>query len=234
MAVLITRPKIDSLILKKALDTQNICSFVFPTLEIKQLQPILDKNYQVVVFISKNSVDFGIKYLKQLVEYKILAVGSATASRLLKYGYKADYYPKNKPSSTSLLAIAEVVNIKNSNILIMRGVGGVNTLKLGFENNNNIVDYLEVYERIKNTKINKYRDNLEKFLQENPQIIIITSCDILEALVQLTDKIDKNIKLLVISERIKKYAISIGFSRIIVTKGITNLDIITGVKNWLN
>jgi uroporphyrinogen-III synthase len=235
MAILITRPEADSLILKDYLGSE-IKSFIFPTLQTKKLNPALhalNKNYQAVVFISKNSVDFGIDYLKKLNNCLILAVGKATAKRLEEFGYKVDFYPQEKPSSKSLLKIPQVAELKNKNILIFRGRGGVETLKNGFVKHNNDVDYLEVYDRVVNENADKYQSDLIKFSKQQQKIILITSCDILDGLLQLT-KIDKKTHLLVISERIKKYATSLGFCNIILSRSISNQSIKEGLIKWLN
>lgn len=232
MAVLITRPLKESLELQKYL--KGIKSYIFPTLTTEKLNTkLLHKNYQVIVFISKNSVGCGIEYIKELNKPLILAVGEKTAKTLENYGYKVDFYPKQNPSSKSLLAIPEVGNIKDKNILIIRGKGGVETLKNGFIKNNNSVDYLEVYERKTITNREEFIANLDKFLLEKQQLILITSCDILDALISLVD-INKNINLLVVSERIKNYATSLGFYNIIVSKDISNPSIKKEIKEWLN
>lgn len=233
MAVLITRPITESIKLQNYLKDE-VQSFIYPTLTTKKLSPLLpQKHYQFVVFISKNAVDYGIKYLQNLANYKILAVGEKTANRLKNLGFNVSHYPRSNPSSKSLLAIPEVSQITGSNILIFRGKGGVETLKNGFVAHNNAVDYLEVYERKIIENNDKFTNNLHKFLQQHKQIILITSCDILDGLLELT-KVDKNIMLLVVSERIKKYANSLGFSNIIVTKDISNQSIKESLQKWLN
>jgi uroporphyrinogen-III synthase len=235
MALLITRPEQESKELQEYLG-DNIQSFIFPTLTICKLTPSLlhthYTRYQVVVFISKNAVDYGIEYLEKIDNPYILAVGSKTAKQLQTYGFDATY-PTTNPSSKSLLAMENVANITSKNILIVRGKGGAETLKKGFIAQNNNVDYLEVYERKVIENNDSFKDNLHSFLQKKRKIILITSCDILDGLLHLTP-IDKTITLLVVSKRIKKYANSLGFSNIIISTDMSNESIKRRLEEWLN
>jgi uroporphyrinogen-III synthase len=229
--VLITRPLKESIKLAQVLDRYYIENTIFPTLEIKALHPVNNNHYQVIIFISKNAVKYGAYILDKQQDYLLLAVGKATANALESLGYNVDYYPQHNPSSQALLELDAVKNIKNKNVLIVRGKGGVETLKNELGKHNN-VDYLEVYERLPNSNALQYQENLAQFHQAKEQIVIITSIDIFTALCNFTT-LDKNTKCVVASQRIANYLQNLGFCNIIITS-MANEEIVLGVKKWLN
>jgi uroporphyrinogen-III synthase len=201
-------------------------SILFPTLEIKALNAIpLHQQYNAVIFISANAVEYGITILEKLnlQHCHIFAVGVATANRIIHHGFKVDAYPSLKASSEALLSLNEVQQLQNQNILIFRGKGGRETLKEGLEKRNNQVEYVEVYERVECKATQLHKDSLLKLSNNQDFITTITSIESLSAMVNLIRKIDGNFlnkllktPLIVLSERIGVFAKSVGFLRIYV------------------
>ncbi len=229
--VLITKAKEQSKKLVQLLAANKINYAIFPAIQIKKLNTtLMHNNYDVIIFISTNAVKYGVKYIKNInrQQYLLLAVGNATANALKKYNFMVDYYPLHKPSSISLLELSAVKKIKHKKCLIIRGLAGEQTLKNTLIKNNNIVDYLEVYQRIISDITTNHIIEFNKFIKSNNQIILITSIDILNAVIKLVQIMQinfllKKIKLLVISDRIEKYAKSLGFNNIINSNDI-NID----------
>ena len=147
--ILVTRPlaQVDKLqiLLKEA----GLDYALFPAFEIKKLMPKLPSaSYDVIIFISVNAVIYAHEYLPQLLarDQKIFAVGPTTADKLMAVGVQVDAHPKKNASSEALLELDECQSIINKRVLIVRGRGGVETLKNELESSNQ-VDYLEVYVR---------------------------------------------------------------------------------------
>ncbi len=233
--VILTRPLAESIVLRQLLTTLHIPSEIFPTLEIHALTPEVHAVYDYLIFISKNAVKFGEYVAKNQQCAKILAVGSGTARILIERGYSVFAYPLEHPSSASLLAMPEVATLRGQHIGIVRGVGGVDTLKTGLESQHNKVSYIEVYERSPLQDIAPYLVKILPLLENDP-IILITSVDIFDALILHINphhSLDRQTRFVVASKRIQTYLNSQGFFNIIVAS-VHDADIIKGVQQWLN
>jgi uroporphyrinogen-III synthase len=117
--------------------------------------------------------------------------------------------------------------LRNKNILIFRGKGGRETLKIGLEKNLNQVEYAQVYNRIVCTLSTLHNQSLSDFLLDKKGFVSVTSNENLEGLVSLAKQLNaldslKQYPLIVLSERIKKYAQSLNFKQVIVTPNISD------------
>ena len=104
-----------------------------------------------IFFISKNAVAFGLDQLEQYwPQWPILlrwfAVGSGTSSALGPANVEV-IYPHNA-SSEGLLGMPELEHMAERKCLIVRGIGGRETLKEGLEARGAQVSYLETYQRV--------------------------------------------------------------------------------------
>lgn len=233
MNVLLTRPltqvkALESLILEKAHQP-----LLFPTLEVKSISLLAKRNhYDVVIFISANAVEHGLEILNSIEYQYIFTVGAATAKKLNHHGVSVDDFPKEKASSEALLSLESVAKLTSKNVLIFRGKGGRETLKIGLEENHNRVEYVEVYERVVCLTTALHRQSLELFLADNQGVISITSNENMDGLITLVkrfgklDKI-KSYPLIVLSDRIKKHALKLGFNQIRITPDISDQAIVS-------
>jgi uroporphyrinogen-III synthase len=180
-----------------------------------------------------------LETLKKL-EYqhsKIFAVGAATANKLNEYGFEVDAFPSEKPSSEALLALPEIKALVSKDILIFRGKGGRETLKEGLEQYNT-VEYIEVYQRVVCDTTPLHHSSLSEFLQSNKGIITATSVENLSALLSIIEKINVNMlgaikryPLVVLSERIKTFAQSVGFTQVKVATKISDKGLLEALTN---
>lgn len=223
MRILLTRALSQVQPLQTLLSEQGYQPVLFPTLEIELLNnKPLKTHYNVLIFISTNAVEHGLETLK-ILDYqstKIFAVGAATAKKLEEHGIQVDAFPAQKASSEALLAMSELQALHHQTVLIFRGKGGRETLKDSLSKNNK-VEYIEVYQRVRCNITPLHRDSLLNFLQSNQGIVTATSVENLSALVFMIKQIDtkalnliKRYPLVVLSERIKVFAQSIGFNQI--------------------
>lgn len=231
MNILLTRALTQVKPLKNLVSQYGYQPILFPTLEINPLNNTPRKtHYDALIFISVNAVEYALAILKNLASEncKIFAVGATTANKLSEYGFKVDAFPSKKASSETLLAIPEVGALANRDILIFRGKGGRETLKEGLKVRN-IVEYVEVYQRVICDATSLHRSALLEFLQNDKGIIIATSVENLNALLLIIEKIDaskidtiKHYPLVVLSERIKKFAKLKSFTQVKVATKTSN------------
>ena len=114
----------------------------------------------------------------------------------------------------------ECGNLSDKKILIVRGKGGSETLKNSLKVMNQ-VDYLEVYRRTPSEVSRLHVESIERFIQTPDGIVIANSVESLFNVVKLVKEIrpyhEEQLKLrtlVVLSERIKVQAQSIGFNNV--------------------
>ena len=233
--ILVTRPlaQVDKLqiLLKKA----NLNYVLFPAFEVQKLMPKTpSQRYDVIIFISVNAVIYAHEYLPRLLakNQKIFAVGPTTADKLMAVGVRVDAYPKENVSSEALLALDECQSISDKKILIVRGQGGAETLKNELELSNQ-VDYLEVYERRILDVSELHQKSIERFLKDDDGVVLGNSNQTLSNTLFLVESINpdyasrlKKYPILVLSERIKTYACSLGFDKVHIAPGSGDKEVL--------
>ena len=225
--VLLTRPLSQVGNLQSLLEDSGLDYVLFPAFEINKINTfVLSQSYDVIIFISVNAVIYSEEYFSQLfVEpLKVFAVGPITAKKLTDKGVKVDAYPLENASSQELLAMPECSELADKKVLIVRGKGGSETLKNSLKAMNQ-VDYLEVYRRTPCEISELHVESIERFMQTPDGIITANSVESLFNVVKLVKEIrpyhEDQLKLrtlVVLSERIKVQAQSIGFKKIHVTR----------------
>ncbi len=238
--ILLTRALTQVQPLQTLLSQHGYQPILFPSLEIEPLSnTALKSQYDVLIFISSNAVEHGLKVLKNLEHQpsKLFAVGIATAKKLQEYGIKVDAFPSKKASSEALLALPEIKALANKKILIFRGKGGRETLKEGLESQNT-VEYIEVYQRVVCHVTPLHQQALSTFLQSDKGIISATSIGNLSALLLIIEQMDinalnaiKGYPLVALSERIKIFAQSVGFTQIEVATKTSDKGLLEAVTN---
>ncbi len=239
MHILLTRALSQVQPLQNLMSEQGYQPVLFPSLVINPLYNTpLKTHYDALIFISANAVEYGLTVLKTLNHQttQIFAVGAATAKKLEQYGIKVTDFPPQKASSEALLALDKIQALHNCSILIFRGKGGRETLKEGLEQNNS-VEYIEVYQRVLCSITTKHRDSLSAFLQNGKGIITATSVENLTALLSMVEQIDAkklntitHYPLAVLSERIKTVAQPVGFSQIEVATEASDKGLLKAVQ----
>ncbi|WP_269618856.1 uroporphyrinogen-III synthase [Zhongshania sp. BJYM1] len=167
LRVLVTRPADRSAELAAALTAAGAECVLQPLLDIAPLTQAdhgeaiqksrsllmnLDR-YQCVIFISVNAVQYGLDQIEQYwpqwpMDIDVFAIGAATAAALAERDVVVRHSALAM-NSESLLACAELQNIAQAKILIVRGVGGREYLATELTKRGAIVDYVECYQRCK-------------------------------------------------------------------------------------
>lgn len=226
LQVLLTRPSSQVRVLQQLVIAKGDKALLFPSLTIEALQsrPPGD-GFDMIIFVSTNAVDYAIPYLAKmdLTQVKIATVGQVTKNRLEFYGFKVDFCPISNASSQDLLAIPEVQCLHHKKILIIRGLGGLETLRDTLIIRSNQVEYLEVYRRIPATITAEHNQSLQVFLAQNKGVVMIHSIDNLKNFITLVESINlhhlsklKQYPMVLFSARIAKIAQVFGFMHLYI------------------
>ena len=248
--ILVTRPEHQAGNLSRLIEEQGGIAVRFPAMEIvaredsASIIAVLENlgEYQWVIFISANAVNFALKANSGKIGYKIsplkkggqggfVAIGQATKQAMEMAGLPVDLVPDNGYNSEALLAMPELQRVAGQKILILRGTGGREELATTLRSRGAVVNYLDVYKRI----IPRI-DNLpvvKLLTQHRLDVITVTSAEALQNLRMLLGEENNGllflIPLVVISNRIKGIAADMGFNRIVVTESPTDTAILETV-----
>ncbi len=236
--ILVTRPQQQAINLTQLIEQYGGQVISFPTLEIRPItndaikDPLENlKTYQWLIFISANAVNFAVAAnngkIGHFTQAKIAAVGKATAQALENAGLTVDLVPQTGFNSEALLAMPALQSVQKQKILIVRGVGGRETLAQELKNRGATIDYWEVYQR----QIPQIAcaPVIELLKRRQLDWLTITSSDALHNLLTMLES-DKSllfdIPLVVVSERIQQIAQSLGFKNIVVSSSPDNMAIL--------
>lgn len=242
--VLVTRPAHQAENLSQLIENVGGIAVKFPTLEIARLTDleaiqVANVNleaYDWLIFISANAVTMHGYYsdsdrIKKFKSVRIAAIGKSTELALQKAGYVVDLVAKNGASTEDLLAMPELLQVKDQRVLIIRGQGGREELANVLRYRGASVDYLDVYKRI---VPNIDNSNLIELLKKHLlAFITITSAEALQNLLSMVGERFKQhlleVPLVVVSHRIRIIAAEIGFKRIAVAESPSDRAILDTV-----
>ncbi|MDH2997112.1 uroporphyrinogen-III synthase [Pasteurellaceae bacterium LFhippo2] len=227
MNVLITRPDSRGQQLVELLTEHEIFAINQPLFtleagkELIQLPSLLSRlNAGDYVFsVSKTAVDFANETLKQTGykwrdDLQYFAVGQGTANYFAASIEQAVRYPIKSENSEGLLELSEMQELENKNILILRADSGREFFSEQATSRGAQVQYLECYQRIISEGLSE-KISLAK--RSGIDTVVVTSCDILQSLVENTDEADKQwlfeSDLVVISQRIFRLAMKLGWNK---------------------
>jgi uroporphyrinogen-III synthase len=221
-SVLLTRVTENNQPIEKSLNALSLRLIHRPILKIEPIE--LDGSsfeslqnldlYDHIIFISTNSVLYGMGLLASRwpqwpLKLKWYAVGESTATQLRQAGI--DPQVPAEFSSEGLLALPELNQVENQRVLIIRGLGGRETLKKKLLERHAIVDYFEVYQRIEN----KWPEGIVS-QQEATKLLacVVYSADSLASFDQQATSAVRLIPMIVPSERVKQIALSMGYASV--------------------
>jgi len=255
--ILVTRPKQQATEFVNLLTSRGLKSLVFPCIEIQQVElsgPLKEKlktlnDNNLIIFISVNAVDKAAELMSQLgikpesITVNIATIGKATYRAAISLGFNVTQCPENGFNSDALLDLETLQpdNIKGTQCLIIRGVGGLEYLADELRKRGAKVHYAEVYKRIKPlSDENISRDELSnnwKELQINA--VTVTSNESLQNLYNMLQQPGKNkmlsTTLIVASQRGIELAQRLGFKSIILSQSALNQHMLEAVENnWKN
>lgn len=244
--ILVTRPLHQANNLCRLIEQQLGVAVAFPTLEIvaanerHQIAGTLAnlQRFQWLVFISTNAVNFALLAndgkIDQFRNVRIAAIGQATAKALAAAGLTADLLPEHGSDSRALLAMPAMQQVSGQRILIVRGAGGLETLRQELQNRGAEVDYLDVYQR--KIPLVDPAPVLDLLKRDRLDLIVATSGEAVKNLLIMLGEKNQNlvlaIPLVVVSDRIRQIAGNSGFERIFVTDSPSDTAILKKIITW--
>jgi uroporphyrinogen-III synthase len=219
LQVLVTRPAAQADHLCSLLEQAGADSHVLPVMDIHahestEAQARLKHvaAWDMLIFVSRNAVDFALPWLDRSSLPKVVAIGRKTAEFLREQGIRVDIVPAEF-NSESLLALPVMQRVAGMRILIVRGYAGREKLAEKLSERGASVDYAEVYRR---TKSAHNATRLQSLLAEQKiDALTVASGDALQNLVELAGMQKSellSLPLFVISKRVAKLAHEAGFA----------------------
>jgi uroporphyrinogen-III synthase len=238
----LTRPEEQNAQLAAALREQGAAPFCLPLLEIVPVAPDADtraqllnlERYDFIIYISANAARTGLdaisRYWPQYpVHPQNFSVGPTTG-RVLEEAGLSVRYPLERADSEGLLALPELQDVAGRKALIIRGIGGRETLAQGLRKRGCHVEYAELYGRCLPAHPRPW---LQHILEEQPpDAIVISSAeamDNLKSLVREWYPAWAQLPLHVVSQRLAEQAVAAGFARVVCMKGATDVAILSGL-----
>lgn len=237
--ILITRPAGRADDLCAAIAAQGGSAVHIPMLDVAPLDPQRDAeihartaaqiaalaSYRRVIAISVNAVHCGLQQIA--AQYDLTALPSGVVSGIAWYGIGSatiTEFARNgiearggslAMSSEALLALPELQTVAGENILILRGVGGRETLAASLRARGATVDYAECYRRVAPQLDSAQTASLQ---MSQFDAVCVNSAETLHNLVQLA-KADtllllQRSALIVPSARVAEEAAGLGFTRV--------------------
>lgn len=187
----------------------------------EQKQYLLDLDlFQKVVVISPTAAQ---QLLMRLDEYwpqwpvgiNWYSVGSGTAQILEEEGLRV-HYPATGDKSEDLLHLADLQDLAGQKLLLVKGQGGRELLHDTLVSRGASVKVLPLYERVGS---HLSEPELAQLRSGNHEALVITSGDALQEYIKWVSGTNKELHLLVPSERLAIQAHDAGFTRVTNTQG---------------
>lgn len=220
--ILVTRPIRQAVVLVELIEQQGGEAIVFPVIEImaidvKQWGEWNPQQTNWLVFVSRNAVEHFLQGSSQTLpaHIKLAAAGDGTAQTMRENGLTVDLQPELSNGSEGLLQLPEWQQMDQQHVVIVRGEGGRELMADTLRARGAKISYLEVYRRQLPTVASKLQQQAcsADWLTAtsangvtNLLSLLSTSCP------QILQK-----PLLVVSERIKDFALEQGFKQVHVS-----------------
>lgn len=147
--VLVTRPVSQAQHLQDLILAHGGTPLCLPLLTITPIAPSPDSvpDADIIIFVSRNAVQHGRAWFAHWPPAAQLGViGQGTAAALRDADAPVQLMPTHFDSET-FLALPQVQSLAGQRVVIVRGVGGRETLASALRERGAQVDYLEVYQR---------------------------------------------------------------------------------------
>lgn len=236
LRILVTRPEKHQRSLLDALHQQGWFAIGQPLLtittnpdieQLKQYQTELSQ-FDIIIAISDNAVEYSHAWLQQQQltwpdDSQYFAIGEKTATRWHQLGAVTALYP-SQADSEGLLQLPEFNAVKDRNVLLLKGNAGRDLIASELVQRGAKVVEIGTYQR-QPLPLNAL-ETVAKWQHNDINSVIITSGEILSALLNVVPKSERNwlfqLNLIVISQRIAKLARAAGFTQIWIAQGASS------------
>ncbi|MFO6424467.1 uroporphyrinogen-III synthase [Motilimonas sp. KMU-193] len=231
--ILVTRPEKHQQSLLDALHQQGWFAIGQPLLTITtnpditrliQYQTQLDE-FDIIIAISDNAVAYTHQWLQQQLRpwpahSHYYAIGANTATQWQQLANIVARYPL-QADSEGLLQMPELSAVAGHKVLLLKGNGGRDLIASELSQRGAKVIEIGTYQRQPITL--NAAETVAKWQHDEINSVIITSGEILSALLNIVPKSERNwlfqLNLIVISQRIAKLAQAAGFTQIRIAQG---------------
>lgn len=253
--VLVTRPAHQAQVLCDMITQKGGTVICLPTIAIESI-PLSGKTKEQIkkpeqidlaIFISPNAVEYGLNHLLAQGEIpdklKLVSIGQASAAKIQQMlGREPDIYPTKQYNSEALLALSSMQadKVKQKKVVIFRGRGGRELLADTLKQRGAIVDYAEVYQRVRPEVESSVLDKI--LSSDGPDIVSVTSDEGLNNLVAMFSRqFDKNQlepiwqkPLVVVTDKMCRNAREQGFKNdIMVAEKASNEALLSSIQDWV-
>jgi len=228
--VAVTRPVDQAESICEAIFHHGGDSIPFPLIAISPLDDYLEFERVIAdleradwaIFISTNAVDNALprilrKFGNVPENIKFAAIGHQTAKELSLYGIHQVLTPHSRFDSETLLALAEMHDVNNNNVIIFRGVGGRDVLADTLKSRGANVTFAECYHRINPQSDTQFLNS--KWQQGHLDAVIVTSSEAMRNLLDMASESEwlRHVTLCVNHARIAELPKQFGF-KVLVTE----------------
>lgn len=189
----------------------------------------------LAVCVSRNAANL-LNQFNNIQEKTWATIGPNTASSLQSIGIRHLLYPNQPPyDSKGLVDILnrQQVKLRNQYIIVLTGEQGDVWLQNALEKQGAKVEVLPIYRRI--MPIQAFAEIKDIFSSAHKfDIILITCITSLANLIQMSESSNikiRQIPILVVSDRIRKYAVNQGFEKIYTAASMSDADILSTLLN---
>ena len=192
LTVVVTRPERQAGPLLRLLQEAGAGTIAFPTIAIEPVELDVPARkrctpdaHDWVIFTSANAVVHALAQLPRPQRARVAAVGRATARALRDAGLVVHATPPTVSDSESLLAMRELAEVRGGRVLILKGVGGRDTLRRTLEERGAEVTLGEVYRRRVASPAPAALEALRRACTAVAPVIVATSVEVLDGLLEL-------------------------------------------------
>ncbi|MCZ6831076.1 MAG: uroporphyrinogen-III synthase [Gammaproteobacteria bacterium] len=247
-AVLVTRPTGQSEALCTGLRAQGLQPVVCPLIEIEafpqpnaqQRQCLLAlKEYQHLVFVSVNAVRCGMRWIEDYwpqlpLDLNWYTVGDASARELARYGVTVQR-PEIETNSEGLLALADLQDVKDQKLLIIKGEGGREKIRETLQQRGARVEELTTYRRHRPALAD---GELYAIIEKHHcQLLLLSSGESLHNMVSLLNAEEllqvQQLAVVAPGTRVAALARTSGFSQVITAASATDDDMLAAITDYL-
>jgi len=229
VSVLVTRPPRQAEALCSLITQAGGRAIRFPVLDIVPAEDLAKAAdllhnhavYRWVFFISANAVEYALRVLGDRMGIaeptRVAAIGKATAGALVEAGAHDVLTGPPPYNSEALLALPEMHAMRGNRCLIVRGRGGRSLLAETLRARGAVVDYAEVYRRIRPQS--DMASLLKCWRRDDVDVATVFSGEALHNLVAMIGASGKDLltatPLIVVSRRLREQALEMGFEHVI-------------------
>jgi len=245
-SVLVTRPQEKNQVLAAKLQELGAIALNLPGIEIVALDiqtalkslPFDIATTDIIIFVSINAVRYGMLEHTEISaklpsSVQFAAIGAASCEQLMRADISAVITPSKQYDSAGLLQLDEFQQVKDNNILIIKGTGGRTEIAETLTQREANVANLDVYQRQVPSLTNP------SALAETIDASLFSSCESVDNILSITPEsfhsVLFNSQVIAGHQRIAEKVTSLGFKKLpIIAANPTDAAMLAALVKWTN